>query len=128
MRALLVGWVALLLVVGCGGGVSQGGGGSTPPPSARANSVTVKLIDYSIQPAQLTVPQGISISVENDGQAPHNLYIRDNSSKVLAHTSDLDPGQKADLKIDVVPGTYIMYCEEPGHESLGMKGTIMITN
>jgi uncharacterized cupredoxin-like copper-binding protein len=53
--------------------------------------------------------------------------VRDASGTVLAHTANLEPGEHATLQVDLAPGTYVDFCQEPGHESLGMKGSLKVT-
>jgi uncharacterized cupredoxin-like copper-binding protein len=38
----------------------------------------------------------------------------------LGEVAELDPGQKGELKITLEPGSYILYCNIPGHYVLGM--------
>ena len=95
-------------------------------PAAAAGSMTVKLSDFKIDPASVTVKTGTSITVKNDGPTPHNLVIRDASGKMVANTPDLKPGESKDLLISLPPGSYTQYCSLAGHESLGMKGTFTV--
>ncbi|MDQ6901136.1 MAG: plastocyanin/azurin family copper-binding protein [Candidatus Dormibacteraeota bacterium] len=52
--------------------------------------------------------------------------MRDASGSVLVKTPNLKPGDQARLKLDLPPGSYVDYCQEPGHESLGMKGALTV--
>jgi plastocyanin len=128
MRQLLIAatTAAAFAVAACGGSTS---GSSTAPSQtpATATGTTVRLVDFSLQPGTLSVAAGTTIEVVNAGKSPHNLWIRDSSGQVLARTRTLEPGQQASLSLDLPAGTYTDYCEEPGHESLGMKGTLTIT-
>ena len=38
----------------------------------------------------------------------------------LGEVSELEPGKKGALKLTLKPGTYILYCNVPGHYALGM--------
>lgn len=38
----------------------------------------------------------------------------------LGEVSELDPGQSGALRIEMKPGTYILYCNVPGHYVTGM--------
>ena len=60
----------------------------------------------------------------NNGTMPHNLTVK---GKNLA-TKDLTAGAKEDLDVSSLePGTYDVICAIPGHEALGMKGTLTVT-
>ena len=117
-------FVAAVAVAACGGSSASPTAPATP---AGVNGPTVTLVDFSLQPATLSVAGGTTIEVVNGGKAPHNLWIRDTTGKVLAQSATLGPGQRSELKVELPAGTYIDYCEEPGHESLGMKGTLTVT-
>ncbi len=45
----------------------------------------------------------------------------------LGEVSELDPGQKGALRVEMKPGKYILYCNIPGHYALGMWTTINVT-
>ena len=40
---------------------------------------------------------------------------------------DLREGETAVLTGTLDPGTYVMFCSLPGHESLGTKGTLIVS-
>ena len=124
----------IVIVAGCGTsatpGLSTAGGNPTPPSGA----IHVSLLDYSITPAKISVPAGtVTVYVTNDGKTPHNFMIRSPrgplgaSSKIVAHTRDLNPGQ-ADVIVATLPaGDYTFYCAFAGHEQLGMVGDFTVT-
>jgi uncharacterized cupredoxin-like copper-binding protein len=45
----------------------------------------------------------------------------------LGEVAELDPGAKGALTITLTPGTYILYCNIPGHFINGMWTTITVT-
>jgi uncharacterized cupredoxin-like copper-binding protein len=45
----------------------------------------------------------------------------------LGEVSELDPGQHGALTLTMKPGTYILYCNIPGHYVLGMWTLITVT-
>ena len=45
----------------------------------------------------------------------------------LGEVAELDPGAKGALTITLTPGTYILYCNIPGHYISGMWTTITVT-
>lgn len=139
-RLPLAAALAALTFAACGGGGGAPSGGYTPPSAPQSSgssgasgagsagpaAATVKLADYSLDPMTVSIHSGESILVVNVGKTPHNLWVRDASGKVVAKSPDLAPGQQATMKVDAPAGSYVDYCQEPGHESLGMKGTLTI--
>jgi uncharacterized cupredoxin-like copper-binding protein len=81
----------------------------------------VSLIDFAIEPPDLTVPADTVLQVSNDGAVVHNLAVENVSSDMF------DPGASGELDLSgLEPGTYTMICEVAGHEAAGMTGTIVI--
>jgi uncharacterized cupredoxin-like copper-binding protein len=99
----------------------------TPGASAMA-AIPVTLADFTVSPTDLVVgTTTVSFDVVNDGPTPHNLTIRDAAGTVLGATPDLSRGERATLTLTLpAAGSYITYCSLPGHESLGLKGTLTV--
>lgn len=134
MRQLLI--AAVLVTTACGGSTTAAApsSASSSAPSAASSAAspsaggpTVRLVDFALDPPTLSAAIGSTITVVNAGKSPHNLWVRDGAGHVLAKTPDLAPGQQASFRLDLPAGSYADYCEEPGHESLGMKGSLTIT-
>lgn len=137
IKTLLATPLLVLAVAACGGGgsgsVASNGSGSTPPGAvASATSAiaatSVHVRDFALDPKDVSVHGSVSLAVTNDGPTIHNVSIRDASGKVVGATSDLKPGQSETLTVDIPAGTYILFCSLPGHESLGVKGSLTVTN
>lgn len=110
-----------LVVTACGSASSQAAQGAT-------SNVDVALSDFMIMPHSFETHAGkVTFHVHNDGESPHNFYIRDDKNTVVAKTTDLDPKKEEDLEAKLDKGSYTVFCEEPGHESLGMKGTLTVS-
>lgn len=120
MRALAVGLAAVALLAGCGGG----GGGSQP-----AGSIQVNMTEYKFDPSSITVPHGkVTFWLVNSGSQPHDLVIRDSSGNRLAASELVSAGDsKAFTVNDIAAGTYATFCDQPGHELSGMKGSLTVT-
>ena len=103
---------------------ASAGSASTAPSNATA--VIVK--DFKIEPADIKV-QGktVSLAVTNQGPTIHNVTIRDASGTVIVATKDLKPGESETISATLAPGSYILFCSLPGHESLGTKGTLEVS-
>jgi len=118
-RALSIGFVAILLLAACGG--SSGG-----QPSG---SIKVTLTEYKFDPSTISVTHGkVVLFVVNGGTISHDLIVRDGSGNRIAGSELLSAGDSAVLTIDNLPaGTYSFFCDQPGHEQAGMKGTLTAT-
>jgi plastocyanin len=105
---------------------------SAADPTAAAaptalSTVKVSETEFKISPSSPTVDPGqVRIDVTNKGKIPHNLTIQGPSGKQQL-ASNLAPGASGTLNANLdKPGTYQWYCPIPGHEKLGMKGTITV--
>ena len=104
-------------------GASDGAASTAP-----SNSTAVIVRDFKIEPADIKV-QGktVSLAVTNQGPTIHNVAIRDASGAVIVTTRDLKTGESETISGTLAPGSYILFCSLPGHESLGTKGTLEVS-
>jgi len=88
----------------------------------------VSVMDFMIEPVDLeAVGPTVTITVTNDGPTPHNLTVRNGAGDVLIGTEDLSVGDVATISGELEAGDYTIFCALPGHESLGMSGTLTVT-
>jgi plastocyanin len=91
-------------------------------------STTIQVRDFELQPATVSVSGSVlSIAVTNAGPTIHNVTVRDAAGNVLFGTKDLREGEAETVVHAITPGTYVLFCSLPGHESLGVKGTLTVT-
>jgi plastocyanin len=119
MRTISIGFVVVVLLAACGGS-----GGAQP-----AGSTKVTLTEYKFDPSTLSVGHGkVVFFVVNGGTISHDLIVTDSSGTRVAGSELLSAGDSAVLTIDNLPaGTYTFFCDQPGHEQAGMKGTLTAT-
>ncbi len=93
------------------------------------STIAVGLADFTVTPTVIdAVGPTVTFDVSNAGPTPHNLTIRDDAGTVLGATDDLSTGHTAVLTVTFPgPGSYITYCSLPGHESLGLKGELVVS-
>ncbi len=116
VMALVLGFTAVVLAAGADGGSAVGGDASGP--------VHVSLSDFAIEPSAVTVAEGGSLHVTNDGASAHNLTIADTD---LA-TPDIETGAAAELDVSsLAVGSYQLSCLIAGHAEAGMTGTLEVT-
>jgi uncharacterized cupredoxin-like copper-binding protein len=90
------------------------------------NVVMVQLKDFMIALDRSTVSAGmVTFTIKNNGPSPHNFNVKVGSEEKGVPT--LDPGATMTLTLDLKPGTYDYRCNIPGHDLLGMKGTLTVT-
>jgi uncharacterized cupredoxin-like copper-binding protein len=90
------------------------------------NVVMVQLKDFMIALDRSTVSAGmVTFTIKNNGPSPHNFNVKIGSEEKGVPT--LDPGATMTLTLDLKPGTYDYRCNIPGHDLLGMKGTLTVT-
>jgi plastocyanin len=111
--------LALATAAGCGGS-----GEPSRPPGPNE----VVMTEYEFTPRDATVKRGTQLTVRNDGQIAHNLTIErsGSSGEKLAGTDSFLGGRSKTLKVDLSPGRYAIVCTVPGHEQLGMTGTLRV--
>lgn len=102
---------------------STGSAASAPASGARPETVR----DFQFDTPDLAVNAGADVVVTNAGPTIHNLTIRDSSGVVLGRTADLKPGASETIMVDVPVGSYTIFCSLPGHESLGIKGSLSVS-
>ncbi|HET7465165.1 MAG TPA: plastocyanin/azurin family copper-binding protein [Candidatus Dormibacteraeota bacterium] len=116
----LVALVALALIAACGGG----GGGSQP-----SGSIKVTMTEFKFDPSDISAPSGkVVFFLVNGGSQAHDMYIRNSSGANVANSDLVSAGDSFVFTVDnIAAGTYTIFCNQPGHESSGMKGTLTIT-
>jgi uncharacterized cupredoxin-like copper-binding protein len=128
-------WISCFLVVvtACGNdsasdphSVDDAGADAAPVSDAECTA-QVSLLDYKLSPSKLELMSGRNVlCTRNDGKAPHDLALRDAANDVLGRTPKLGPGEHAQFEVELEAGTYVMFCTQAGHESLGMTGPVSV--
>jgi plastocyanin len=140
MKTLVVSTLLVLAVAACGGSGSSTSPSGAPveataqavsaEPSVGASAATestaIVVKDFTLDPTDVSVAETVALAVTNDGPTIHNVTIRDDANTVLGATKDLKEGESETLTADLPAGTYVLFCSLPGHESLGIKGTLTV--
>jgi plastocyanin len=99
---------------------AAGGGGSTVDISTPPGS------DLAYDQKDVTAKAGrVTIDFNNQQSTPHDVVVEDSSGQELGKT-DLISSSAASTDVELQPGTYTFYCDVPGHEEAGMKGTLTV--
>ena len=121
-RTFAASLVALALVAACGGG---GGGGNAQP----AGSMKVTMTEFKFDPSTLSASHGkVVFFLVNGGSVAHDMIIRDSGGNRVGGSELVSAGDSFVFTVDnIAAGTYTYFCDQPGHEASGMKGTLTIT-
>lgn len=112
--------VALATVLGLLllGGVAMARGTYTPPPA----ELTLEARNAAFSSNTLTADAGqITVALSNDDLFWHTFTIDGLGVDMRVPVK----GQQS-VTFTAAPGTYVFYCAIPGHESLGMRGTLVV--
>jgi len=111
---LVVAAVAVVVLTACGG----------DDAARTAPTATVHMGEFFYRPAELTVARNSALTVVNDGAVVHTWIVKGAG----VGTAGLAPGQSiiVDLR-GIEPGTYTVFCDQPGHTMSGQSGTLTIT-
>ena len=101
---------------------------TTAPTTTAAKPVATKVqvseTEFKITTDLTSFKAGeITFVAKNDGKIPHDLAVKETGDK----TKEIPPGGTAELKVNLKPGKYELYCTIPGHEAAGMKLTITVS-
>ena len=117
--AVLLVVLAVLVVLGatgCGNAVAPAGKAANP-----AN--TVRMSEFKVVPADLTVPANSTLTLINDGKVSHSYLLRGQG----IGTGEIQPSKSGKLLLQgVAAGTYQVYCDVPGHAAAGETGTLTV--
>jgi uncharacterized cupredoxin-like copper-binding protein len=141
LQTLAATGLLLLAVTACNAGATKtpsSNAAATPSPSTATGSATasgtttgaatpITERDFTFDTPDVAVTGVVSLAVTNAGPTVHDLTIRNASGKVLGETADLKPGASETLTVDLPAGMYTIFCSLPGHESLGLTGTLTVT-
>ena len=122
----VLGVLALLVALAACGG-SQGGATTSQAGGATgdATAVTAVATDFRFSLDKAEVSAGpVTFVLRNDGSSPHDLKISGNG--VDRKTAAIGRGESASLTVALRPGVYRVVCTVPGHELLGMRGTLTV--
>jgi plastocyanin len=120
-RSLLIvaSLAAASVLAGCGGG--GGGGGKTV--EATGGKVTVEAQDVKFDVGTINADAGeLEVTLLEKGKQQHTFVIRGHEGKLAVTPSDETDSGSFELE----PGEYEYYCDVPGHEAQGMKGTLVV--
>ncbi len=115
-----------LLAAACSGAATGSGDGERA--AGTPTSIEIVLSDFAIEPAAIDAEAGaaMSFSVTNEGAAPHTFAVVAGGDTY--ETATIAAGAQATLDVPALEaGTYEVRCTVPGHDQLGMVGTLTVS-
>jgi plastocyanin len=89
------------------------------------------MTEFKFDPSTVSAPSGkVVFFLVNSGSTSHDLIIRDSSgNRVSGAASELvSAGDSFVFTVsNIAAGSYTFFCDQPGHEASGMKGTLTVT-
>ena len=130
MRGFRLGALALttalsLVAVACSGDGGEAPSAAGGEAAAGPVAIEVMLSDFAIEPANIEVPAGstLAFTVMNHGQSPHTFGVVVGGETY--ETENIDVDGTTTLEVPALEaGTYDTLCTVPGHDQLGMVGTL----
>ena len=124
VQLFVVALVALAVLTACGNG---GGGGSSykEPKGAAQTTLDIKGGNFFFDPENAEAPAGIDTIKMDSESGLHTLVFDD--GKLPGFKLEASSGESDQLKANLRPGRYTIYCDVPGHREAGMEGTITVT-
>jgi uncharacterized cupredoxin-like copper-binding protein len=93
---------------------------TTTEAAAAPQAVTVSGTEFAFALTPSDVKPGLVVfTLENDGQIAHDLAVE--GGGIEEKTPVIDPGETAELEVELEPGDYELYCTVPGHREGGME-------
>jgi uncharacterized cupredoxin-like copper-binding protein len=100
-------------------------GSDDAAPSTPADLTVLALDSLKFDKTEYTVAGGaVEIRLQNDGSQLHTLVIEDVGNFKLKVTGSGDIDQDS---VNLQPGTYVLFCDVPGHRDGGMEATLTVS-
>ncbi|HLZ26337.1 MAG TPA: cupredoxin domain-containing protein [Chloroflexota bacterium] len=123
-RLVLLAAPAVLLVASaCAPAATPAAGAALPPEQITVTGSD----DFRFNPSTITVKAGqpLEVTFQNGSAILHDFTVQQGLDKPLVITED--GGRSATATVTFAkPGTYKFFCSQPGHDQLGMHGTITV--
>ena len=99
----------------------------TDQSTLKAGKVKFEITNWSTG----TVHDILVVAVDNaQAKLPYDFtkaQVAQDQVKILAEAAELQPNESAEMEADLSPGTYMLFCNVPGHYAAGMATTISVS-
>ena len=120
---LLAAPVMLFAASACAPAAAPAAGAALPPEQV----TIVGTDDFRMNPSTITVQAGqpLTVTFQNGGEILHDFTAQQGLAKPVTILEDGGQSGTATITYNK-PGTYKFFCSQPGHDQLGMHGTITV--
>jgi plastocyanin len=87
--------------------------------------VVAQEFSFSLSRMQVKPGQAV-LELANFGQDPHDLRVQRVGRRHIAGTPVVEPGQRVELSLKLVPGRYVLWCSIAEHRQHGMRATLIV--
>jgi len=115
-------------------GLNMGGDVTNVTMGVRIDATTVPAGDVTFEVSNASTwaihEMVVSPAPATDQQMPYDtglIKVIEDQAGHLGEVAELDTGGHGALTLTLSPGTYVLYCNIPGHYELGMWTTITVT-
>jgi uncharacterized cupredoxin-like copper-binding protein len=113
---------------GMGGDMSKATMGiDISPKTVEAGHVTFNVTNASKDTIHEMILAPLTSSSEKLPYIANENRVDEEKAGHLGEVSELDPGASGELGVTLKPGTYLVYCNIPGHFVAGMWATLKVT-
>jgi uncharacterized cupredoxin-like copper-binding protein len=100
--------------------------------SASATEVPAGEVTFAVTNDSKSMIHEMVLSLVKDANAelPYitdEMRVDEDAAGHLGEVAELDPGKSGELTLTLEPGTYLLFCNLPGHYALGMWTLITVT-
>ena len=96
------------------------------PQRIKAGTVTFKVTNMSSDTIHEMILSPVADPSRPLPYDPANSKVLEDTAGHLGEVSELDPHKTGALTVDLAPGTYVLYCNIPGHFDGGMWTTVTV--
>ena len=120
---LLAAPIVLLVASACTPGAAPAAGAALPPEQVTLTGTD----DFRFNPSVVTVKAGqpVEVTFQNRGEILHDFTAQQGVAKPVTILEQGGQSGATTITYDK-PGTYKFFCLQPGHDQLGMHGTITV--
>jgi uncharacterized cupredoxin-like copper-binding protein len=115
--------IVLFVASACAPAAAPAAGAALPPVQITVTGTD----DFRLNPSTITVKAGqpLEVTFQNGGEILHDFTVQEGLAKPVVITENAGTSGTATVTY-AKPGTYKFFCSQPGHDQLGMRGTITV--
>jgi plastocyanin len=100
---------------------------AAPAVAAPPGHVQVVAREFSLSLSRAKLKPGTAIvQLVNFGQDAHDLRLRRVGGTRTYRIATVQPGGRADLRLKLLRGRYVLWCSIANHRALGMQATLLV--